>query len=279
MALLLVLAGCSGSVASSEFDQESASSTTISEATSSDDTVSESTVPEGSVPQSAVPTSPAPPPTASPASIPPAQPFDEEAAVAENDEPNDDAWISRRSMTATSIEVVWSAPAGAADYQVHRVELLDDDRPPAASLDSSNQIHSGDETGVYLDADVVAGTRYWYGVRGLDAQGEVLSVGWHEAHAITDEEPPSAVGLSLANDDGTIRLDWSAPAENYQLHGYRILRSVDGTEPEVVATTWNLDQTSFIDEEPPKGSVTYQVQAFDFHWNSSTPAQQTVSIP
>lgn len=205
---------------------------------------------------------------------PPLEAPDENITFTEPD--SSDAWISRRSMEATSIEVVWSAPEGAVEYQVHRLGRTDLARPQATELTESNRLHTGEETGTFLDDTVVAGELYWYGIRGVDAEGEVLSVGWHEAAAVTDVEPPEQVELSAVQSDGAVLLEWTEPAENFQLHGYRILRAVGNGEPEVVATTWTLDQRSFLDDGAPEGAVSYSVVAFDFHWNDSDPTEVTI---
>lgn len=188
------------------------------------------------------------------------------------------AWISRRFMSASGIEVVWSEIEGAVEYQVHRLQRSTDDEPDESEMNDANLVHSGSEKGVFLDAGVTPGTRYWHGVRGLDADGVVLAVGWHRTVAITDEQPPDSVQLSLERQIGSVLLTWSAPAENYQLHSYRILRAVDGGPAETVAQTWNLDQISFLDTDPPQAVVTYSVVAFDFHWNGSEPTELTLDL-
>ena len=70
---------------------------------------------------------------------PPLEAPDENITFTEPD--SSDAWISRRSMEATSIEVVWSAPEGAVEYQVHRLGRTDLARPQATELTESNRLH------------------------------------------------------------------------------------------------------------------------------------------
>ena len=181
-------------------------------------------------------------------------------------------------MTDSSIELVWSAPAGAADYQVHRLIRTDEVPPAASMMTADNRLHSGEDSGVFLDEDVAAGELYWYGVRGLGDDGEVLSTGWHATAAVTDEEPPAQVELTVEESNGSVLLAWNEPTENFALHGYRILRTIGDAEPEVVATTWDLQQRSFIDGDPPEGTSAYSVVAFDFHWNDSAPTEVDIDL-
>lgn len=135
-----------------------------------------------------------------------------------------------------------------------------------------------DATGTFEDASVVENASYWYGVRGLGADGSVASTGWHHTFAVTDEEPPAAVDFAIEQTDGEVLVSWTPPAENFRLHAYRILRGTDGSELESMGMTWNLDQRSFLDTDPPAGDVTYSVVALDFHWNLSDGLEQTVVI-
>lgn len=191
------------------------------------------------------------------------------------------AWISRHEMTATAIEVSWSAPEGAARYEVHRLPRSSDDEPAADAMTVDNLIHTGEAQGRFTDDGVEEGTGYWYGVRGLSSDGVLLSHGWHRADAVTDLEPPDPVGaLSAAVEGDGVLVTWTRPDENYELHGYRVFRSVDGRELESMATTWRTEQTSFVDDRPPSaGEVVYEVVAFDFHWNDSEPARVAVDLP
>ena len=188
-------------------------------------------------------------------------------------------------MSATSIELQWSAPEGAATYQLHRLPFDSDSpsslQPDASAMTAANEIYTtgaGNEVGDFTDTSVATGTKYWYGIRGLDDDGQVLSTGWHRADAVTDNEAPSPVQVSVDLVDGAVQLTWSEPDENYELHGYRILRGVDGQELETVVTSWDLDRTSFVDDDPPAGNLTYAVEAFDFHWNDSEPLPLEVDL-
>lgn len=182
-------------------------------------------------------------------------------------------------MTASEIGLQWSTSDGAIEYQVHRLARTTDERPDVAAMTMENLVHTATDSGRWTDEGVVAGTPYWYGIRALAADGSLVAHGWHRAAAVTDDEPPTPVGtLTVVVDGGDVLVTWTPPDENYELHGYRVFRGVDGQEPESISTTWNIDQTSFIDDDPPTGQVTYRVVAFDFHWNDSAPADAAIDL-
>ncbi len=190
------------------------------------------------------------------------------------------AYISRRLMTSKVIEVTWSDTEGVAEYHIHRVLRTSDEEPPVEDMTADNRIHVADEGGRFADQDVDAGAEYWHGVREFSANGDLTAHGWHKTAAIDDEEPPSTVdGITAAAESGEVLVTWREPDENYQLHGYRVFRGVDGEAPESIAVTWRLGQTSFIDDEPPvSAEVVYEVVAFDFHWNESSPGRVTIDL-
>ncbi len=192
------------------------------------------------------------------------------------------AWISRVSMSAERIEVRWSDRDGADKYFIHRLVRSSDDRPGVEAMTDDSRIHVANDLGSFIDEEVEPDTRYWYGVRIVDADDNLIAHGWHRADAVDDEEPPSPVPALTAveADEDEVLVSWSKPDENYQLHGYRVFRGVDGETPESIATTWRLEQTSFLDDElPASGKVVYEVVAFDFHWNDSLPARVTIDLP
>ncbi len=271
--VLLALAGCSGSTApEARSDRDAPTAASAAEVAASEQ--EPGSVITNNDTNTGVDSSAAAAAQAS--SPPPVEAFDASATQPATDIDPTSAWISRRSMSSSAIELVWSAPEGSAEYQVHRVPGTSDMQPDDSEMSAENLIHTGDFNGVHVDDAVTEGTRYWYGVRGLDADGAVVSTGWHLAAAITDDEPPAQVELTAEQTDGSVLLSWNQPAENYELHSYRILRAVGNEEPEVVASTWDINQTSFIDDDPPDELVTYSVIAFDFHWNGSEPSEVTL---
>lgn len=211
--------------------------------------------------------------------VAPLRPYDD-VAPAPTSEVDDSVYITREAMSDVSIGVKWGTHDDAVEYHLHRLARTDDRKPPSEAMTDDNLIHSVFDAGNFVDDDVETGSRYWYGLRALDAEGVAVAHGWHRSAAVTDTEPPSPVGaLSAVLDNGEVLVTWTRPDENYELHGYQILRGVDGEEPTTVRRTWNLDQTSFIDDDlPASGSVTYAVVAFDFHWNDSAAAEVAVDL-
>ncbi len=211
-------------------------------------------------------------------SVEPLRPYTSSPSTTEPDY-STSAWISRKSMSDSNIELTWSSTDGAVEYQIHRLPRAVDDQPEVAEMTAENLIHTATDAGQWTDDGVLAGTPYWYGVRSLAADGTLVAHGWHRAAAVTDEEPPTEVGAlaAVVGDDGVL-VTWTQPDENYELHGYRVLRGVDGQEPELISNTWKVSQTSFLDDDPPAGQVTYQIVAFDFHWNESAPADVVIDL-
>ncbi len=282
--LALVLAGCSGSDGEASADETATATTSDRSEESASTTSTEPGQTEPDEPEvdeidsdeaqsdDEVQPDQAASDSDSESAVAPLEPYNENQPDTDVDTDPTTAWVSRRSMSATMIEVVWSAPEGADQYQLHRIARTSDAEPDASDMTEANRVHTATEQGAYIDTGVTGGTRYWYGIRGLDPDGNVLSFGWHPVAAVTDEEPPQPVEVSAEIDDGSVLLTWSSAVENYEMHGYRILRGVDGAELEVVATTWDTNQTSFLDADPPTGLVTYAIVAFDFHWNDSEPS-------
>lgn len=183
-------------------------------------------------------------------------------------------------MSDTSIEMTWSARDDSVEYHLHRIPLTSEEKPGSAVMTDENVLHVATDIGRFVDETVEAGTQYWYGIRALDDDGALVAHGWHRADAVTDTEPPSLVkNLQATLDNGEVLVSWSQPDENYELHSFRVLRGVDGQELEQVSATWNIDQTSFVDDGPPAtGKVTYAVVAMDFHWNLSDPAKVDIEM-
>jgi len=282
---LLVLAGCSGSTASAPSSTEPAESVESAvEAVGDDDdgnvesnsevvSIEEST----STSTAAETVSDEPDEMSSVAPVVPAG----DPVPPDPDASDTTAWLSRRSMSASAIELIWSAGVTSAECSLHRFAYAEE-RPDASAMTADNRIHTSPhlegEPNIFLDSDVTEGEKYQYGVICLDSAGAVSSVGWSRLDAVTDEEPPSPVEVSLDVEDGVVMMTWSEPEENYELHAYQIHRSVGGQEPEVIATTWNLDQRSFVDDDPPEGVTSYGVSSYDFHFNNSEPTMIAVDL-
>lgn len=211
----------------------------------------------------------------------PLRPYDDAQPTAVADTSLSSAYITRAFMSANSIEVGWSDTDDGAEYHIHRVVRTSDNEPQVDAMTPENLIHTAETLGRFVDDGVQAGTEYWHGVRVLSVEGDVMSYGWHRTAAVDDEEPPATVdGITAVVESGEILVTWATPAENYELHSYRVLRGVNGEPPELISQTWQLDQLSFIDDEPSvSGQVVYQIIAMDFHWNLSEPGSVTIDLP
>ncbi len=183
-------------------------------------------------------------------------------------------------MTATEIAIQWSAPEGAAEYELHRLPRDSDVMPGAEAMTEASFVESVEAVGAYEDPSVREGEQYWFGVRGLAADGTLLAHGWHAVDAVTDEQPPAVVGdLTAVVVDGEIVVTWTRPTDNYELASYLVSRAVEGEELESVGAAYNPDQTTFIDDPATlSGAVTYSIVALDVHWNKSDPATVVVNV-
>lgn len=210
----------------------------------------------------------------------PLRPYGEVTPAPDTGEPSTSVYVTRTSMTSDEIRIKWSAPEGAAEYQLHRVIRDSASRPEVDAMTEDSFVGDVEFTGTFEDDSVEEGTLYWYGVRGLAADGTLLSHGWHLGYAVDDTESPTMVGdITAVLSDGEIVISWSRPTDNYQLHAYRVYRAIEGGKPEGVVATWDLDQTSFVDDPAVlSGEVTYSVIAFDVHWNQSDPATVVVTV-
>lgn len=262
LVLAVVTVGCSSSEAN---DESSESSVVIAWDDESD--------PEAASPDTAGAA------TGEDSSVEPLRPYDDSQTTTTTGEVDRSAYLSRVTMSNTSIELTWSDSEEAATYQIHRLPFTEDE-PPVEAMTAENIVHNADDGGRFIDDTVEVGARYWYGIRHLTADGVVARFGWHRADAVTDTEPPTKVkALQAVPENGEVLVTWEPPDENYELHGYTVLRSVNDEELESISTTWRLEQRSFIDDRPPSGgNVTYAIVAFDFHWNDSEPAKVEVDL-
>ncbi len=191
---------------------------------------------------------------------------------------NSGVWLGRGTMSAESIQLFWSAPADASIYSLFRIDRAGETEPDSAELDEADLLYRGPEVG-YVDERVEPAGLYWYIllVEHVDGTNQQR---WTMADAVTDLEPPSTVrGLEVERIDDTIRLDWIASSDNYQFARYAIRRSVDGADFAFHGNSFDVNQTSFVDDQLPNAAtVAYEVISVDFHDNRSTPAVVTVDL-
>jgi len=134
----------------------------------------------------------------------------------------------------------------------------------------------------YLDGDVEPGAEYAYSVRASLADGRPMREGpasptW--SVVAEDRFPPGAPSGLLGVIEGrAVRLFWN-PNPERDLAGYLVRRSVDGVTWQLL-TPRVLDQTSFLDEDPPAGGrAAYRVFAIDRGPRANeSPASEIVEV-
>ncbi len=91
-------------------------------------------------------------------------------------------------------------------------------------------------------------------------RGHVLPMKAQICSAVRESRP---LDLRVSLADGNVDLAWKAPAyDPKSVTGYRILRSVDGNDAEVLVADTGSTDTTWTDESPPPGDYVYTVKAF-----------------
>lgn len=187
-------------------------------------------------------------------------------------------WVGHGSMTEDAIEVAWSEVEGSdVVYQIFRFDSIGLDRE---AVELVNPIHEGVGTLSWIDDSVDPGQFYTYIMRVI-ADDEVLVRRWTNTLAVTDETPPTDItGLTATVSDGEVLLEWDASSDDVEFGSYGVFRTDLAEEAQYVGGGGDLAVTSFIDDDlPASGEIGYEVVAYDFHGNRSTPVSITVSLP
>lgn len=189
-----------------------------------------------------------------------------------------DHWIGRNVMTSSSVELVWSEIKGdSVSYRIHRFERNNGFNPDTAALSDATAVYVGDAT-TWTDTKVKPDQFYTY-VLDARVDKQTLPRRWTEALTSDDTEAPSAItGLRAEiNADGVL-LSWGRSSDNVEFAAY----SVSIVEPDrlkYIGGGADIEQTSFLDNRPESGLITYAVVAVDFHDNRTEAATITVNIP
>ena len=187
-------------------------------------------------------------------------------------------WVGHGTMTEDAIEVAWSEVEGDdVVYQIFRFDSIGLDRE---AVELVNPIHEGIGTLSWTDESVEAGQFYTYIMRVI-ADDEVLERRWTNTLAVTDETPPAEItGLTATLADGEVLLEWDPSSDDVEFGSYGVFRTDLADEAQYVGGGGDLAVTSFIDNDlPASGEVGYEVIAYDFHGNRSTPVSITITIP
>jgi len=184
-------------------------------------------------------------------------------------------------MSSRAIDVLWSDVADSPDlaaildlnsvvYRLHRAPWFEGSDRDQIPLGPDNLVYEGSEL-AYVDTDLEPGAEYTYFVVIADGTGQTAEPRWRDGAAVDDTTPPSTVTGFRADVDGTdVVLNWNESSDDYRFATYQIYRSVDGSPMSYHGTGWGANQTSFIDDDVPRGaSIRYEIEAVDFHLNTS----------
>ena len=180
-----------------------------------------------------------------------------------------DHWIGRNTMTADAIELVWSEVADADAYRIHRFEQ-GGPGPDAVALDDASLIFDGVATD-FTDEQVEEGVFYTYVLDVRTPDGS-LPRRWTEGLAMDDTTPPTPITNLRAeiNADGVL-LSWSPSTDDVEFAAYSV-SIVEDDQLRYIGGGADIGQSSFLDTRPGAGTVTYAVQAADFHDNRTEAA-------
>jgi fibronectin type 3 domain-containing protein len=173
--------------------------------------------------------------------------------------PPDSPVVSAALSGATGATVSWTTPAAAdlAGFDVLRDGLV------VATVDAT-------ATG-WSDSGLLDGRTYRYSVQAFDTSGN-RSVPSNEAPVSTADttRPATPTGLAGVVSGSTVKLSWTAPADNVAVTSYRVYR---GTSLLGSSTTPAYTDTA------PLASGTYTVRALDAAGNvSDASSSATVSL-
>ena len=211
----------------------------------------------------------------------PLEPADPVVRAASNDAPLEAAnWVARTFMDETRVDIVWSPVDDADTYRLYVVPTAQANYEALAvgDLDGTELIYDGLEFG-FVDANVPANSFLTY-VLVAEVGEATTEPRWTEALTITDITPPTPIsGLNASVTDEGVLLEWEPSFDDVEFAAYSVNVLNDTGNFEYIGGGTEENQTSLIDNEAPSGSVTYLVQAFDFHDNASEFAEVTIEVP
>lgn len=220
---------------------------------------------------------------APPTTSTPAAPGEPALRVDQNDAvPLDESnWVARVFMDESRVDVVWSPVEGADNYRLYRLPTAEANYEAIAfgDLGDAERIYEGPEFGFVDDEDVPSSTFLTY-VLVAEVGGTTTEPRWTETLTVSDVTPPTAItGLAGSVTSEGVLLEWEPSTDDVEFAAYSVSLVGDDGTLEYIGGGADESQTSFIDNVSAGGSITYRVQAFDFHDNPSEFAQITVEVP
>ena len=188
-------------------------------------------------------------------------------------------WVARTFMDDTRVDLTWSSVDGADRYALYRMPTADVDYAAIADgvLDGATLIFEGTATET-TDDDVPVDTFLTY-VLVAEIDGAFTEPRWTEALTTPDTTPPTPItDLEATLTADGVRLTWSPSSDDLEFAAYAVTYEAEDGSLQYIGGGADETQTSFLDTEPRPGVNRYEVTAYDFHENSSTPAQVDIVV-
>jgi fibronectin type 3 domain-containing protein len=175
------------------------------------------------------------------------------------------AIVQAQGLSDTTIELVWTAVAGATSYTVTR----------GTSVVATQTGTTYDDTGL------AASTNYGYQVQAT-VSGTLSNPTSASAttQAPLDKQAPTTPGTITASSltSSSVKLSWGGSSDNQHIEGYRILRSPAGLTSPLVDIDTTDAVTSYTAKSLQSGKkYTFGIQAIDTEDNASAIRQITIT--
>ena len=186
--------------------------------------------------------------------------------------------IGHGVMNESVVELMWTSVDGDdVVHRVYRAPTIGTD-PATADLAEATPVYAGPDLAV--DDRTAPAGEFWTYILEIDADGVTAeNRAWTSVLTVTDTTPPAEVtGLSAAVTGDGVLLRWNPADDDVEFGAYAVLLVNDDGTATYLGGGADVGLTSFLDDRPPAGAVTYRVQAVDYHDNRST-AEITVEVP
>ena len=206
------------------------------------------------------------------------------ATTPDTQAPTDPTGLSATAVSASQINLAWTASTDNVAVANYRVERCD-------GAACTNFLEIGTPTGpTFADTGLAGATTYRYRVRAVDAAGNLSGYSAIQNAATTDTQPPTdPTGLTATAVSGTqIDLAWTGSTDNVAVANYRVERC-QGAGCTVFVQVATPTGTTYSDIGlQPATTYRYRVRAVDAAGNLSgytaiqsatTPDSQAPTVP
>ena len=170
--------------------------------------------------------------------------------------------IAAQPSSSTAIRLRWASVPEAIGYLIQRSEAASSDWMPIAS--------TGEAKTTYTDTGLESSTTYFYRIAAVVPDGptppsDIVS-------ATTSVAPPGATEVSASTSETSVTVTWANVAEET---GYRIERSLGGTDDWLTIGTTGEDVTAYTDGGLSPGT-TYRYRVVAMNAGGDSPPSNVV---